>query len=72
VIEIDAARLLADLRELATFGKVGSGVDRPAFSDADVAARRWLAHRMREANLAPTSIATATSTAAPWRRRGRC
>jgi N-carbamoyl-L-amino-acid hydrolase len=52
VIEIDPARLLADLRELATFGKVGSGVDRPAFSDADVAARRWLAHRMREANLA--------------------
>src|SRR5690242_21525944 len=52
VIEINSQRLLADLRQLATFGKVGTGVDRPAFSDADVSARRWLAQRMQEAKLA--------------------
>jgi N-carbamoyl-L-amino-acid hydrolase len=51
VIEINPQRLLSDLRQLATFGKVGTGVDRPAFSEADIAARRWLAQRMREANL---------------------
>src|SRR3954464_3010221 len=52
MIEINSQRLLADLRQLATFGKVGTGVDRPAFSDADVSARRWLAGRMQEAKLA--------------------
>ena len=52
MIEIDPPRLLADLRQLATFGKAGTGVDRPAFSQADIAARGWLAQRMREANLA--------------------
>jgi beta-ureidopropionase / N-carbamoyl-L-amino-acid hydrolase len=50
-IDIDARRLLSDLRQLASFGKLGTGVDRPAFSDADVAARRWLEQRMREAGL---------------------
>jgi N-carbamoyl-L-amino-acid hydrolase len=52
VPQINPQRLLADLRQLATFGKVGTGVDRPAFSDADLAARRWLAGRMGEAQLA--------------------
>src|SRR3954466_14983668 len=52
MIDINSQRLLADLRQLATFGKVGTGVDRPAFSDADVSARRWLAGRMQEAKLA--------------------
>jgi N-carbamoyl-L-amino-acid hydrolase len=51
VIEINPQRLLVDLRQLATFGKLGTGVDRPAFSQADIAARRWLEQRMREANL---------------------
>ena len=51
MIQIDSQRLLADLRKLATFGRVGSGVDRPAYSEADVAARRWLEGRMREAGL---------------------
>jgi len=51
MIEIDPQRLIADLRKLATFGAVGSGVDRPAFSEADIAARRWLEQRMREAGL---------------------
>jgi N-carbamoyl-L-amino-acid hydrolase len=51
MINIDPQRLVADLRQLATFGKVGTGVDRPAFSDADIAARRWLEGRMREGGL---------------------
>lgn len=51
MIEIDPQRLMADLRKLATFGAVGTGVDRPAFSEADIAARRWLETRMREAGL---------------------
>jgi N-carbamoyl-L-amino-acid hydrolase len=42
---------MADLRRLAEFGKFGSGVDRTAFSEADLAARRWLAGRMREGGL---------------------
>ena len=51
MIEIDPQRLMADLRKLATFGAVGTGVYRPAFSEADIAARRWLEARMREAGL---------------------
>jgi N-carbamoyl-L-amino-acid hydrolase len=43
--------MLATLDHLRTIGGVGTGVSRPAFSDADVAARRWLAERMREAGL---------------------
>ncbi|MBM3485562.1 MAG: M20 family metallo-hydrolase [Alphaproteobacteria bacterium] len=43
MLAIDGERLLADLRRLATFGKVGSGVNRPAFSADDLAARRWVA-----------------------------
>ena len=48
---INAARLIADLRELATIGKFGTGVDRVALSPADIEARRWLMDRMREAGL---------------------
>ena len=43
--------MLADLRALAEFGKVGTGVNRPAFSDADLAARRWLMSQMQAAGL---------------------
>jgi len=50
-IEIDGDRLLADLRELATFGKVGTGVDRTAFSEPDMEARQWLRERMAAAGL---------------------
>ncbi len=48
-------RFLADLHELRRFGAsgVGKGVVRPAYSDADIAARRWLAGRMAEAGLTP-------------------
>ena len=51
MIPIDEDRALAELRELATFGKAGRGVNRPAFSDADIAGREWLADRMRGCGL---------------------
>jgi N-carbamoyl-L-amino-acid hydrolase len=43
--------MLATLEHLRTIGGVGTGVSRPAFSDADIVARRWLAERMREGGL---------------------
>lgn len=51
MIQINPQRLIGDLRKLATFGSVGTGVDRPAYSKADIDARRWLEGRMREAGL---------------------
>jgi beta-ureidopropionase / N-carbamoyl-L-amino-acid hydrolase len=51
---LDEDRAIADLRALAQFGKVGTGVNRPALTDADVAAREWLRDRMAEAGLAAT------------------
>lgn len=48
---IDGARLLADLRTLAEFGRVGTGVNRLSYSPEDVAARQWLCQRMRAAGL---------------------
>ena len=55
MIPIDAARFLADLHALRSFGASGvtKGVVRPAFSDADIAARRWLASRFAEVGLEP-------------------
>ena len=50
-IEIDPARLMADLRALAEFGRLGSGVSRVAFSEPDIAARHWLRERMQAAGL---------------------
>lgn len=49
--QIDPDRLLSDLRTLRSFGACGTGVVRQAFSDIDMAARRWLAGRMTEAGL---------------------
>lgn len=54
MIAVDGSRLLADLRTLAGFGRCGTGVDRPAFGPADVAARRWLRDRMADAGLEAT------------------
>lgn len=53
MMQVDAARFLANLHELRGFGAsgVGKGVVRPAYSEADTAARMWLAERMREAGL---------------------
>ncbi|MFN3292268.1 MAG: hydantoinase/carbamoylase family amidase, partial [Gemmobacter sp.] len=50
-LSADPARMLADLDHLRTIGGVGTGVARRAFSDADIAARAWLAGRMRAAGL---------------------
>jgi len=43
--------MLRDLRELASFGGLDPGVERLAFGEQDVAARAWLANRMRHAGL---------------------
>jgi len=50
---IDAKRYLADQHALRQFGKHGTGVVRPAFSEPDIEARRWLAGRFSEAGLTP-------------------
>ncbi len=54
MLPVNPERFLADLHTLRSFGAagVGKGVVRPAYSDADIAAREWLAGRMREAGLA--------------------
>ncbi len=53
MLPVNPERFLADLHALRAFGAagVGKGVVRPAFSDADIAARGWLADRMTEAGL---------------------
>jgi beta-ureidopropionase / N-carbamoyl-L-amino-acid hydrolase len=52
VTDINGERLLADLRTLSTIGgQADGGVDRLAWSEADLAARRWFAERLREAGL---------------------
>ncbi len=51
---VDAARLLSDLRELRAIGAQGRGVVRPAFSTADMQARRWLKRRYEDAGLEAT------------------
>ncbi|UWQ62768.1 hydantoinase/carbamoylase family amidase [Leisingera caerulea] len=52
---LDPQRFLDDLHKLRSFGAsgVGKGVMRQAYSDADIAARRWLAGRMKEVGLEP-------------------
>ena len=52
-IEINPGRFLKDLHQLRQFGAAGSGtgVVRPAYSSADIAARRWLADQMQAAGL---------------------
>lgn len=52
-LSINPDRFLADLHMLRSFGKSGNGVVRPAFSQADIEARKWLAGRMKEAGLEP-------------------
>jgi N-carbamoyl-L-amino-acid hydrolase len=50
--EINAERLLADLRALSAIGGLADGgVDRLAWSDADLAGRRWFAQRIQEGGL---------------------
>ena len=51
---IDPDRLLADLQTLRGIGAHGRGVVRPAFSAADMEARRWLRQRFEDAGLDAT------------------
>jgi beta-ureidopropionase / N-carbamoyl-L-amino-acid hydrolase len=54
VSDINGERLLTDLRTLSTIGgQADGGVDRLAWSESDLAARRWFAERIREAGLEP-------------------
>ena len=48
---INAERLLSDLRHLRSIGAHENGVVRPAFSEADMSARRWLRSRFENAGL---------------------
>lgn len=52
-MQIDPSRFLADLHVLRGFGAsgIGKGVVRPAYSEADIAARDWLTQRFAEAGL---------------------
>jgi N-carbamoyl-L-amino-acid hydrolase len=49
----DGARVVADLRRLAEFGRYKTGVHRPTYSPEDTASRRWLADKFAEAGLDP-------------------
>jgi N-carbamoyl-L-amino-acid hydrolase len=51
VAQINGDRLLSDLRELASIGKFQTGVDRRAFSGADIEARGWLVAKLQAAGL---------------------
>jgi N-carbamoyl-L-amino-acid hydrolase len=52
VSDINGERLLADLRSLALIGGLpGGGVNRIAWSDADLAGRHWFAERMRASGI---------------------
>ena len=51
MLAVDEDQVLADLRALAGFGKLDTGVNRPAFTDTDLAAREWLRLRMQASGL---------------------
>jgi N-carbamoyl-L-amino-acid hydrolase len=51
--QIDGARVIADLKRLAEFGRYKTGVHRPTYSPVDVESRHWLAEKLREAGLDP-------------------
>jgi len=52
-VQVNTERFLADLHRLRSFGAsgVGKGVVRPAFSVADIAARKWLMAQFADAGL---------------------
>ena len=52
-MRINVERFLADLHRLRSFGAagVGKGVVRPAYSEPDIEARKWLAGRFADAGL---------------------
>ena len=49
--KINAERLIGDLKRLRQFGAKPPGVVRPAFSEADMEARKWLKDQYTEAGL---------------------
>jgi beta-ureidopropionase / N-carbamoyl-L-amino-acid hydrolase len=49
----EGARVVADLKRLAEFGRYKSGVHRPTYSAEDVASRQWLAAQFAAAGLDP-------------------
>lgn len=51
MLPIQPQRMLEDLRALAEFGKLGTGVNRRSLTPEDQAARDWLLERMRSAGL---------------------
>ena len=51
MLPIDPQRMLADLRALAEFGRLGTGVNRRSLTPEDLASRDWLLERMRAAGL---------------------
>ncbi len=51
MVEINADRLIDNLRHLRTFGAYDPGVIRPSLSPVDMESRRWLVARMAEAGL---------------------
>ena len=52
---INSKRFLSNLHELRTIGAsgIGKGVVRPAYSEADLAARNWLSKKFSEVGLKP-------------------
>ena len=50
---VDGQRVVADLKQLAEFGRYKTGVHRPTYSPVDVESRYWLAGKLREAGLDP-------------------
>jgi len=48
---IDGARVVADLKRLAEFGRYKTGVHRPTYSPQDMQSRHWLADRLAAAGL---------------------
>ena len=51
MLPINPERMLDDLRALAQFGKLGTGVNRRSLTADDLAARDWLVERMCDAGL---------------------
>lgn len=51
MLPINPQRMLEDLRALAAFGRLGTGVDRRSLTPEDLAARQWLVERMQAAGL---------------------
>jgi len=53
---VDSIRLGERMRTLATFGaNAAGGIDRVAFSDANIEARDWIARLLREAGFEPST-----------------